>query len=411
MIFLLWLLGALPLCAQKLSPLEKAPDWSELDRYQETISREDFLRRLETVFAPRETWHSTIEVNEKSARIRQTLTPPVDYLLRFGDRPLPERSWRLPSEITRRASDPPLRGVRIAIDPGHLGGDWARMEERWFQIGEAPPVTEGDMTLRVARKLAAKLQEQGAEVTLVRSSANPVTPLRPADLETVARTDLGDRGVTAITRGYAGPTDPKRFSSIQWQSEVLFYRAAEIRARGALVNQTIRPDLTVCLHFNAEAWGDPAAPSLTEQNHLHFLINGSYSAAELEFDDIRFDMLKQLLRRTALPSLMASEAVARAMSQATGLPPYHYAGANAFPVGATGYVWARNLLANRLYQCPVIYAEPYVMNSRVVFERVRAGDYPGRKMVGGESRSSIFEEYAEGMYRGILRYFAGPGSW
>lgn len=410
MIFLFWLLAAFPLCAQKLSSLEKAPDWSQLDRFQETISRQDFLQLLDTVYAPRQAWQATIIVDQKNARIRQTLTPPSDYVLRFGDKPLPERAWHLPSEISHPDPDLPLKGVRLAIDPGHLGGQWARLEERWFQLGDSKPVTEGDMTLLVARKLAAKLQQQGADVTLVRASANPVTPLRPSDLETVARTDLANRGVRDITRSYSSPLDPERFASIQWQSEVLFYRAAEIRARAVLVNQIIRPDLTICLHFNAEAWGDPKAPSLTVQNHLHFLINGTYGPNELEFDDIRFGMLEQLLQRTAQPSIAASEAVAQTMAQATGLPPYRYNGTNAFPVGTSGYVWARNLLANRLYHCPVIYAEPYVMNSHVVFERVQAGDYEGRKMVSGQLRSSIFEEYAEGMYRGILHYFANPGS-
>ena len=41
-----------PLQAQHLSPLASKPDWSMLDRYQETISRDDFLRLLDTVHAP-----------------------------------------------------------------------------------------------------------------------------------------------------------------------------------------------------------------------------------------------------------------------------------------------------------------------------------------------------------------------
>ena len=48
--------------------------------------------------------------------------------------------------------------------------------------------------------------------------------------------------------------------------------------------------------------------------------------------------------------LAASEAVARAMARTTKLPPYVYTTSNARRVGESGYVWARNLLANRLFR-------------------------------------------------------------
>src|SRR5690606_4726088 len=74
----------------------------------------------------------------------------------------------------------PLAGLKIALDPGHLGGQWAKMEERWFQIGKSKPVTEGDMTLAVAKLMAPRLEALGAEVILTRSKASPVTSLRPS---------------------------------------------------------------------------------------------------------------------------------------------------------------------------------------------------------------------------------------
>jgi len=46
-------------------------------------------------------------------------------------------------------------------------------------------------------------------------------------------------------------------------------------------------------------------------------------------------------------------------------------------------VYARNLLATRLYRCPVVYCEPYVMNSNDVFARIQAGDYEGMRNING----------------------------
>ena len=106
----------------------------------------------------------------------------------------------------------------------------------------------------------------------------------------------------------------------------------------------------------------------------------------------------------------AAEAVAPALAAATGLPPYQYTGPNALRVGGNPYVWARNLLANRLYECPVVYVEPYVMNSPEVFARVQAGDYEGTRDFGGVQRTSIFREYADAVADGLAAYYRARGS-
>jgi hypothetical protein len=62
-------------------------------------------------------------------------------------------------------------------------------------------------------------------------------------------------------------------------------------------------------------------------------------------------------------------------------------------------------MATRLYQCPTVYLEPYVMNSREVFARVRAGVYEGTREVAGKKRSNIYEEYVDGVVDGVLEYF------
>jgi hypothetical protein len=116
-------------------------------------------------------------------------------------------------------------------------------------------------------------------------------------------------------------------------------------------------------------------------------------------------MLHKLLSRAYPEELALADSMAGAMAKATGLPPYHYETQNVTPVGTSGYVYARNLMATRLYRCPTVYLEPYVMNSREVFERVEAGDYEGKKRVAGKKRASIFHEYVEGVTDGLLAYF------
>ncbi len=366
------------------------------------MGRAEFTRLLDTVYAPGGAWKNTIQLEDDGAHVLTAGTN--EWVLRFPDEgkaePGSPRYWKPLESLPPAAS--PLEGVKIALDPGHLGGEWAKMEERWFQVGAGTiPVAEGDMTLLTARLLAAKLKSKGADVVFVRNETGPLTKLRPEDLRDAARSQLNRQGLAIIRDKYGGPGDLLRMNSVQWTSELLFYRTAEIQERARLVNDALKPDLVLCLHYNAEPWGDPKNPHLVAKNHLHVMVNGCYSASELGLDDVRYSMLVKLLSRCYAEELPMAEHIAGSMAAATGLPPYQYVTPNAIRVGSDPYVWARDLLANRLYECPVVYIEPYVMNSQEVWDRVQAGNYAGRRLIDGKARESIYEEYSTAVANGV----------
>lgn len=372
--------------AQKLTPLAPRPDWNSLEKFQSTITRKDFQHLLTQVYAPRGAWTPYFQMSDEHVTVE---TSPGRPPFRLDFAPDNASAAPVPRYWSTQHS---LKGLRIAIDPGHLGGEWARMEERWFQIGGNQPVTEGDMTLRVARLLKTELEKRGAKVTLVRDGSKPATPLRPRKLISAAVASLHDQGRTPSP------------ASVKAESERLFYRTGEIRARAKKVNGGIRPDLVLALHFNAEEWGNPANPSLVEANHLHLLVSGCYSQRELSYEDQRYDLMAKLLNRSFDEELGVSRAVAASMAHATGLPPYTYTSDTALNAGSP-YIWARNLLANRLFECPVIYLEPYVMNNREVYQRLQQGDYEGGRIINGVPRESIFREYVRGVVEGLETYY------
>ena len=128
------------------------------------------------------------------------------------------------------------------------------MEERLFTVGkDGAPIMEGSLTLYVAQMLKPELEALGAEVHLVREKTEPLTKHRPRNLETQARIFLATNGIQNPLRTYENPSDNNRIASIQWQAEKLFYRTSEIRTRAKRINEELQPDLTLCLHFNAEA--------------------------------------------------------------------------------------------------------------------------------------------------------------
>jgi N-acetylmuramoyl-L-alanine amidase len=385
-----------------ITPGAAVPDWSRLDPWQGRVTREDFVHLLTDVLTGDMLWSRHIEMSDDAALIRRQ-TPAEEsavsgehYLLKFApsgstDTAPALRYWRRMDELPP-LRDParPLEGIHIALDPGHIGGSWAVMEERYSKpAGASTVVKEGEITLRTAQILAPMLEARGARVSLVRSRLEPATSLRPEQLLKEARASLVLEGRAA------GAQEVKK------EAERLFYRAYEVRARGVLVNETIRPDLVLCIHYN----GNVASGRLSKDNHLHVLAHGCIGDNEFRFDDQRLEGLLRLVQRIPEVELPLCTALARSMADATGLPPFTYTGSNARAVAGQPYVWMRNLIANRVYLCPVAYIEPYVMNNAEVIDRLAAGDYEGTADVGGKNRISIFREYAGGLTAGLSEFF------
>jgi hypothetical protein len=115
-----------------------------------------------------------------------------------------------------------------------------------------------------------------------------------------------------------------------------------------------------------------------------------------------------LLQRTHQEEVLVGSTVAATFAAASGLPPYAYPAdsQNARSVPGEPYLWTRNLLANRLYDCPVIFMEPYVMNSVVDYARIQAGDFDGLQVIGGVARPSIFREYADAVAEGLRKHYS-----
>ena len=397
--------------ADNISVLGNKPRWDVLEHYQQTITRDEFAHLINDVYGTHGFEPDLIEIKDDAARILMNRNAQKFFTLRFAgvtkDRKLVPRLWRPAKSLPPAERNKPLSGLKIALDPGHLGGSWAKMEERWFQVDDSKPVQEGDLTLRVARLLATRLRDLGANVSFVRNDDEPTTAKRPDDFRELARKVLIRNGVPQPRADVLDSTDPEKEKTIRWQSEILFYRYSEIRRRAALVNFKLHPDLVLCLHFNAEGWGDPTSPMLTDTNHFHLLVNGSYLAEELQFDDQRFEMIRRLLSRAYEEELPLADTIAAAMARETGLPPYAYPTTDSTTkVGTSGYVYARNLLATRLYRCPVVYCEPYVMNSKDVFARIQAGDYEGTRNINGVERKSVFREYVDSVADGLIEYYS-----
>src|SRR5438876_10896209 len=139
-LFLLFNLGRLG--AAEISPLADEPRWPTLERYQETIARDDFTRLLQNVYATRG-YDDLIQIDDDSARIVEDAAAQTSFTLRFAKetpRKLPSHYWRRIDKLGRASRKQPLRGLNVTPDPGHLGGRCGKLPARRFQVGDVARV-------------------------------------------------------------------------------------------------------------------------------------------------------------------------------------------------------------------------------------------------------------------------------
>ena len=358
-------------------------DWSVLEPFQGTLSRGEFDSLLTNVYCPSAALTGCLAYASNSVTIYSTPEKTNGlFTLRFGP--------------PRTADHSSLH--RIVLDPGHIGGEWARMEERWFVRGKGRPVQEALLNLQVARRLRDQLVAAGYEVVLTKDNFEPVTSKRPEDFRAEA-----ERAGPLPAFGSELERDAFCRDLLRKRMEQLFYRSAEITARAKFVNELPRPDLTICLHFNAVEWNEHN--DLVEENRLVVFVHGDYLPGEVVDDAQKLRLFYKLLSRSLAVELPVAESVANALAEATQLPAAQYgAGSSAVRVGTNAYVYARNLAANRLIDSPVIFLEPYYMNNRIVYQRIQLGDYEGEQVVDGKPYRSIIREYADAVAAGLKAY-------
>jgi N-acetylmuramoyl-L-alanine amidase len=384
----------------------EGPDWASLEAYQGTVTADTFARLVHEVYAPDGGLIDYLRYGpgEVSVFGSASQTGAPLFTLRFAEVEVP------PVRREVGMADAPLSGLRIALDPGHIGGAWARMEERFFLVNRATdwPVQEAAMNLHVAHLLRERLAAAGAEVVMVKDGLEPVTGARPDALFAVAgEPPAADPRFAHLPEVFV---ESSRRDALRKQAERAFFRTAEIAARAERINRELRPHVTLCIHFNATGYGDEK--TLYDENGLAFFVYGNVMARELRDDGQKFHLMAKLLERSHEEELGLTRSIAAAYAGATGLPPSYRVGPGGVmhPMDEEGYIYARNLAANRQFRGAVIFLEPYFMNNRTVYARIQAGDYEGEREVDGRSYRSIFREYADAVAAGVVAYYGGvPG--
>jgi hypothetical protein len=399
------------------SPRLPTPNpWFPIDLYQGVITRQQFEEKLHTLYDPFSVFPAYLDISDSRVIVYPSPKERIDsqFTLEFAAPGQPGKAprwFRTPEEFRAETHplDKPLNGLRVAIDPGHIGGPWAQIEERSTRYNHSAPVQEGDLNLITARLLKQELTNMGASVFAVRDSTEPVTPYRPEDMLPAARELLLEHSDQSSLR--ALPPDKINLlfgNRVMDLAEFLFYRCSEIVERGNRIRNNFVPDITVTLYLDATPGS--ARGHVTAGNANIFFVHGSYTRTEMADPEMQRRCVYKMVEGSSDIEAEVASDIAAVFTQRTGLGPVKYGDSSTtrLVIPNNNFVVARNLAANREYDGPVVCTEPYFMNNRVVYQRLLAGDYDGQRVFAGKSYGSLFREYADCVAQGLVKAYSGP---
>lgn len=392
-------------------------EWGALSRFDGTLTRGKFERRLDEPFDPGHGIAPYLRITDSGflALASPSSGGPALAEVRFaasvaGELPSPA-GFRSPGQFRAgsAAGALPLEGLKVAIEPADIGGKWAEMEDRSVNFRGYGRINEGDLNLVVARRLRDELASMGSTVFLAREKAEPVLSI-PTDEAVRAAEDVLKTRPSEFPQAFqykeAALTldNPAR---LRIAAGLLVTKNAETRARAERVRRNFSPDVTIVLQFDATPGSSEGR--LVTANRNIFFVEGAYTRGELAEPEQRFRLLTKLLEGVAPIEAEVAGAISGRFKARTGYPPVLYGDSPTTRLVLPGneYVVARNLAFNREHDGPVVVTEPYLMNEVETLARFVAGDYEGERMVGGGLRRSIFREYADCVAQGILAAY-GP---
>lgn len=248
----------------------------------------------------------------------------------------------------------PLAGIKIALDPGHLAGDFAtaRMEGKYIEMfyqGKKVRFFESELAWYTAKILGNKLEALGAEVLLTRNQFDH---------------SAFDKSYDTWFKEFVAEKSAKAGAPRNFNKSIIFFREfrkPELKERVRKIN-AFNPDLTLIIHYNVDA-NNTGWKRTTNKNNSMAFVGGSFMKGELEEVEARFHLLRLLLTTDFEASIEFSKSILEALEEKLAIQAIPQINEQFFLkdrcifTGELG-VYARNLTLARRLHGAICYAEP-----------------------------------------------------
>lgn len=255
-----------------------------------------------------------------------------------------------------------LKGLKIAIDPGHMGDSfWDNETGKYVRDKKGTYISEGVINLQTALLVKESLEKHGAQVLITHDYLGPVTsvPYDKFDVKFYARNELRD----SIYQDWfanlltVAPIGKNLFNAFENSPQVknlfsnskradYFIKREDLDARINIINN-FEPDITIIIHYDSnDPADDPNGLNPNTPQGTKAFVIGNYEKTELSSRTQRFQFTKHALDQQSWDaSLALTKYVVQGMSQSLSIPLTKSGGPSSLKIDDG--IFARNLLIPR----------------------------------------------------------------
>ncbi len=303
--------------------------------------------------------------------------------------------------IQKRDTPHSLKGMKIAIDPGHIGGAYhmGETESRCMTLNidsaKQIQLVEGNLSFFTVMILKHKLDSLGAQVMLTRNdtglSSLGITFFEwkkkiknKTYLDSLRRNNLiSEKGLHLLGEHLS---DKVLFTDV--------FSPIDMASRAKKIN-AFKPDVTVIIHYNVNEKNAPWDHT-TDKDYVMAFVPGCVTSEDLKTLAGRLNFIRLLISPDIENSVKLSSAVAKNISSKLNVPlaketDATYLSERCLPTPATG-IYSRDLALTRLIKGPLVYGEPLYQDNTQECILLTSPNSERIKLV------------AEAYYEGIVEY-------
>lgn len=311
--------------------------------------------------------------------------------------------------LLRRNTPHSLKDIKIAIDPGHIGGTYqmAQIESRCMTLAldstRKIQLIEGNLTFFTAVLLKHLLDSMGAKTMLTRPDTG-ISALGITFAQWKKKIKNKDY-IDSLIHNHLLPGKDIHLLNAHLPDKVLFsgvFSSVDMAARAQKIN-AFRPDITVIIHYNVNE-KNTGWKHTTDKDYVMAFVPGCITAENLKSLSGKLNFLRLLLSPDIEESVKLSSDVAKNISATLHVPLAQktdatYLTEHCLPTNTEG-VYARDLALTRLIRGPLVYGEPLYQDNALECLLLTAKN----DTTSGYVFSERIKQVAQAYYMGINEY-------
>lgn len=397
----------------------EAVEPTTLDDMGPNFSFDELKKRL-GVFDPDKAAPSFLSFLGSNLRIFKDKTSKREVDLDFDLNRTVKRPQTLRERILaakRNPRDRQLSGLRIALDPGHMGSPiWDKRTGKFAKLGNQI-VSEGEINLQECLLLKRELEKLGAIVLITHDDLAPVTNIKYENLDIkyfgkrelradslepwfqklLASAPLGKQLMT----NFENSAQVKKIFGGFYRGE-FFIKREDLDARAKMMN-AFAPDITIYVHHDTVADGGVTNNS---PNKTRLYVPGAFQNTEYATREHRRSFMQHWLDKDAWElSIQLARASLSSIEATMGIPRAVTDGTESIRV--ENGIFARNLLVPRKMRNTVTaYFEMFFYDRTSEFKALT--DFKYTMQIGGKPHkySERVVQAAKSLRDGIVNFVA-----